>query len=445
MKSFAAAAILWGAHSQDAASLMQGLMRHSQLNVEGSGTVHRRDATSRLMETATKMMKNGVTPDVVEFIETTITEINQNVLGEITHEYTEDQTYIDGLLQRLQDTSDTIPNQSVYEQQAGERTASSDEHKQCRSEEAVHCARSRKCEEELKILWNRVKSQETEMRRIHDAIHGEWCLRDDFNPHPPTPTCWDWPLSDHWEGPETSQSVEPYCTTDVSANIRDFRLFSVEHFTSYIAQKDRVSIAWGEYNAKIILCAQLEQTLDTKVNDCDGKQAQMHEQVCHDASSNRRNRRLFAQEWESVLNTYFTAVGDCRLSDTENEPYDATKPICDANAVPHGVLEDELYDRCKCRGILQEEQDRKREWETLHIVTCLLETVYTHVIHAIETDEPCPTTQSNPEQVESEINYCHVIERSMTANLTHHYCMDRDLPYNMEGCLARPPAFPSRH
>merc|ERR1719163_260414 len=67
------------------------------------------------------------------------------------------------------------------------------------------------------------------------------------------------------------------------------------------------------------------------------------------------------------------------------------------------------------------EYDRKREWETLHIVTCLLETVYTRVIHSIDSGEPCPTEESHPEQTESEINQCHIVSESMTANLTLHY------------------------
>jgi hypothetical protein len=67
------------------------------------------------------------------------------------------------------------------------------------------------------------------------------------------------------------------------------------------------------------------------------------------------------------------------------------------------------------------EYDRKREWETLHVVTCLLETVYTHVIHSINSGEPCPTTESHPEQTIAEINTCHIVEEEFTANLTIHY------------------------
>jgi len=441
MKSLVAAALAVCSRSEDATSLMQGLMeRHSKMSSsDGTSKEHRKDSTAKLMETASKMIKNGVTPDVVNFIEETIAEINTNVLGVITQEYERDQTYIDGMLQRLQDAADAIPDPSVYVEQAQNRLDTSNLHKGLRADEAVWCAKSRKCEAELKILWERVKVAESEMRRIHDAIHGEWCLRDGFNPHPPTPDCWNWPLLDHFEGPETSQSVVEYCTTDVSSDIRGFRSFNVEHFDHYKTQVTRVQEAWDAYDIKILVCADLENELDAASVRADTKQTELNADVCNDAVENKEHRRTFGSVWHNTLIEYRETVGDCRVCLPDEERSELglceTRELCDANAVPHD-------DNCKCIGILAEEQDRKREWESLHIVTCLLETVYTHVIHAIETDEPCPTIDSHPEQVDEEINYCHVVEYSFTANLTHSFCVDRTLPYNMDGCLPETPELP---
>ena len=433
---------------------MQGLMRQSKLGAStGSSKEHRKDSTTKLMETATKMMKNGVTPDVLEFISSTITELNTNVLGEITREYVEDQRYIDELLQRLTDAADAIPDDC--EETNAVLSGHNVEHKVCRSEEAVQCARCRKCEAELTVIWNRVKVAEAEMRRIHDAIHGEWCLRDGFDYHPTIPHCWDWPLEGHWEGPETSQSVTEYCTTDVSSAIRDFRTFSVEHFTLYIAQKTIVSNLWTEYNVKIIECGACDTALDAKVSVCDELQTDYRASVCTAASENRDHCRTCGGQFEDELVTYRTAIGDCRISSGVEGttlhgretamltyPYDANGAICDPNAAPwivHSTDVDRNPTSCTCTGILREEQDRKREWEALHIVTCLLQTVYTHVVHSIETNEPCPTMTSNGTQVESEINYCHVIDESLTVNLTHTMCMNSADPYNVDDCLPTPP------
>ena len=47
---------------------------------------------AKLMETETKMMKNGATPDVITFNETTITEMNTEVLSVIVDESRRDQS-----------------------------------------------------------------------------------------------------------------------------------------------------------------------------------------------------------------------------------------------------------------------------------------------------------------------------------------------------------------
>ena len=70
-------------------SLMQGLV--ARRNMAPDAGTSRKDNTAKLMETATKMMKNGATPDVITFIETTITEVNSDVLGVIVDEHHRDQ------------------------------------------------------------------------------------------------------------------------------------------------------------------------------------------------------------------------------------------------------------------------------------------------------------------------------------------------------------------
>jgi hypothetical protein len=142
-----------------------------------------------------------------------------------------------------------------------------------------------------------------------------------------------------------------------------------------------VELAWENYNSKLLECAALEETWTLKVDDCDDLQTILHEQACEHHSSNRQCAADFGHEYQLTMVAYNSAV----------------------------------------TAIRQLEYDRKREWETLHIVTCLLETVYTHVIHFIQTQEPCPTTESHPDQTAAEINTCHIVEESMTANLTIDY------------------------
>jgi hypothetical protein len=380
MKSLIATALLL-LHTDatlEETSLMQGLVaRRGQLTPESTS---RKDTTAKLMETATKMMKNGATPDVITFIETTITEVNRDILGVIVEEHNIDQQTIDDLLARFDAAVAAMEAcaASVRQQHTDRETASTS-HQVCRSNEALSCARSRKCEEELEELWQIVKHEESEMRIIHWAIHGEWCV----GPDPPQPILDDpfrWQITDHMEGAETSESIHPYPLIN-NDHVIEFRRFSVEQFGLYIHQKPRVELAWENYNRKLLECAALEETWTLKVDECDELQGIMHDQACMHASTNRECASNFGHEYHLTMVTYNDAV----------------------------------------TAIRQKEYDRKREWETLHIVTCLLETVYTHVIHSINSGDPCPTTESHPEQTVAEINTCHIIEESMTTNLTIDY------------------------
>lgn len=90
----------------DETSLMQDRVKHmasTQLSTYGdvSSTESRHDSTSRLLETAEKMIKNGVTPDVIIFVDAIVAEINDVVLPAILEEHQEDQNYIDELCARF--------------------------------------------------------------------------------------------------------------------------------------------------------------------------------------------------------------------------------------------------------------------------------------------------------------------------------------------------------
>ena len=54
------------------------------------------------------MIKNGVTPDVIEFVDSTNAEINDTVLQAIISEHNIDQDYINSLCQAFQDAINTL-------------------------------------------------------------------------------------------------------------------------------------------------------------------------------------------------------------------------------------------------------------------------------------------------------------------------------------------------
>jgi len=381
MRSLIGAALVLGSDAiLEETSLMQSVVaRRGQLAPDAKAG--RKDATAKLMETATNMLKNGATPDVITFIETTITEVNQNVLGSIVQEHHRDQQLIDDLLARF-DAAVTAMEECAasVEESRVEYETSSTSHKVCRSQESLDCARSRKCEDELQELWNIVKLREHEMKEIHWAIHGEWCEAIE-PPQPGLEDPFEWQITQHSEGAETSQSTIDYPVIDYTPAVINFRGFSVEQFGHYILKLPEVELAWENYERKLVECAAKEETWTLKVDECDEKQDTLHGHACSHAGASRQCASTFGHEYHMTMAAYTAAV----------------------------------------ETVQQLEYDRKREWETLHIVTCLLETVYTHVIHSIDSGEPCPTTESHPEETEQEINYCHVIEESMTANLTIDY------------------------
>ena len=93
MKSLIATALfLLSEATNEETSLMQGLV--AKRNMAPDEGASPKDNAAKLLETATKMMKNGATPDVITFIETTITEVNSNVLSAIVDEHHRDQNLI---------------------------------------------------------------------------------------------------------------------------------------------------------------------------------------------------------------------------------------------------------------------------------------------------------------------------------------------------------------
>jgi len=436
MKTLLAAALVLSAQSQDETSLMQGLARR----VDGKlGVASSKRDTSKLMETATKMLKNGagVTPDVVTFIEETITELQTNVLVEITAGHDSDQAYLVRIVGEMEAAIALYQAHLVSHTTAvADITSAIQEHHQCRSAESHTCGEMRECEVELEVLWKTVKREESTMREIHARIHSSWCVDPLNPPHGDrtcfgTDSCWHWSEERAMEGPETSQTQLSYDNSfhypiaDYSSEVRDFRSVSVTTFEEYIEQRRITELAWEVYYVKQTECAGLADAWEVATPVCDLKQDVIGSDSCTLSQTDDTARRTFGQTWRFLTDDYDEEVGSCT-----NDNGDA----CDIHAVhAHLVAGGATWEgaavdlTCSCGGIRQKEFDRKREWETLSIVTCLLNTVYTHVIHSIETNEPCPTIESHPDQTESEISTCHNIELSLTANLTIDYCGD-DLP-----------------
>jgi len=381
MKSLVASVLAFA--NADETSLMQDLIKRSatsklSTSTDLTSTEGRQHSTSKLLETAVKLVKNGATPAVIEFVDATNAEIDDDVLVSIQNEHDRDQQYIDDLVVRYNNALALLQERvTESESYVSAWDAASASHQECRAEEAYACARSRRCEEQLRHLWKRVKTTEESMREIHAEIHDEWCVHpesyasiEDCANRPVYPN--DLPSSPHvldrcfnWE------DMSPYPILNNPPPLVAQRDKAVVDFTTYIDRKVVVEQAWVAYNEKIVECSGFEDALDAKMPLCDQAQRDMRAAACIGCEHSQQMRRQYG--------------------DTMGE---ITRQLSVARTT---------------MDVMQ--MDRIAEWETLKIVQCLLDHVHSAVETSISTNAPCPTIDSDPEGVELAIEECHVVTR----------------------------------
>merc|ERR1719409_2484364 len=377
MRTLVATALAAYAANADETSLMQDLVKRAASNkLSVDSKTSRQDSTKKLLDTAVNMIKNGVTPDVITFVDATNQDINEEVLVAIQSEHDIDQAYINGLCQDFLNAAQIAVHDS-------NRLAASEAHHSCRADEAYACAKSRRCEEQLRQKWITVKHEESVMREIHGHIHDEWCI------HPPFFA----PIEDWLSHPFNWAQTSPYPILDLPQDVRDFRHVSVTYFHDYTAQKIITERAWLVYNEKLEECAVLEEAWEATMQPCDAAQITLREHACAHATANRAAREQFGQEWNRITGLF----NEAQIAKAANEAA------------------------------------RKNEWETLKIVQCLLDHVHSSVITSIETGAPCPTIDSDPDGVTLAIEDCHIVTRgcdedSMTAHLCLDWCEPPPIP-----------------
>jgi len=365
MKTLVAAFVC--ANALDETSLMQNLVTRSsgKLDLSQMSTAERGDKNARLLETAVNMIKNGVTPDVVQFVDATLANIEDDVLPFITDAHTNQQNYLkQNCMEWHAVTIDFTTITNLNDQQEEASVA----HQECRSDEAVLCARHRRCEEQLIEKWREVVTEERIIREIHWQIDDEWCVAppDEAPLHAP----WTNLLSHEFNWAD----ISPYPDLNVhdihgADIIHGWRATSVTRFSAYIEQKPIVERVWTYYNEKLLECYDFEVRLEADSGECDEKQDTLNAASCVASTTIVEARANFANEWETQKNEYYAAEEVARV----------------------------------------EEVDRWREWETLKIVQCLLQHIHSTVETSINTGAPCPTIDSDPDGVTLAIQDCHII------------------------------------
>jgi len=362
--------------NHDQTSLMQGRV-HSSLALETqSSDLHtsgREHSLVTMMDSATNLVKAGATPEVVEFVNLTLIEINATKLL-VIEEHDLDQTSIDNALKALTNLKANYTSLVESEEHTGNKTdraAKSIAHQHCRYQEALQCTRTRRCHWELEKLWDWVEVKESDLRAIHTKVDGLWCLATEVEREALEPHLNDSPFD--W-----ANVGDPYPTITLESTILDFRQYTVEYFGTYKTRLAEVQYAWSAYNEKATECTGHDNVLDSKIIECDGIQDSLDTVACTHATTSSSAHKNFGTSWTAHMDIYYQAISS---------------------------------------GYLKQE-DRKREYETLEIIDCLLTVVYIRVERAVNDGIPCITEESDPNRTNSDIDTCHHITTGFTDHLT---------------------------
>lgn len=222
----------------------------------------KKPAVASLMESAKSFLKNGATPDVVEFADATLDEVSAIVIPAIINESLSDQRFINSLYSRFDEIRNALSagNQEIF-QLNEEEVAESNLHKSCRNTEHQKCEDKRNCEMEMYRKWTIWVTEEEELREIHTRIHGHFC--------PP----------------------------GANGTLHAFRVSSVPMMQSYMAQKIVVDAAESAYDLHVPECHTSHSALDHQSSVCNAHQTTLEQKACSHAA-----------KINEVLTTYYNDI-----------------------------------------------------------------------------------------------------------------------------------------
>lgn len=311
---------------------------------------------SALMENAKNMLINGATPEVVEFAEEILGEIQEEVIESIVHESKVQQHTLAWHFDRMHTLrrTDLLHWHSEINVHNGERNAAKGLVDHCRLEQACKCGpielndrinngecdlacadpadpadpqstwqtSKRCCEAKLYELWTTWVSEESELRRIHGLIDGHFC--------PP----------------------------DQNGTLHSFRVSSVSWMNEYMTQKHVVDAAELAYDTHYPLCVREHGYLDAKAAICDSYQTASENKACQHTYAVHQTLADFNSQYVEIVTAWDDAVQNVRV--------------------------DELM--------------RHREYRQIKIVECLLGRI--HELNG----RPCDEESG---EVDAEMSHCH--------------------------------------
>jgi len=236
------------------------------------------NAVSNLLSTATSLLKNGATPDVVEFAQATLTEITASVLPAIQDSHRVDQTLLDNTFTLFESALQNLEEENNDVKAAhDEERRLSQMHKTCRNDqERPICDSKRECDYDLHATWLHFIEQESELRQLSQEVENHFCVED------------------------------------ANGTLSLFRDRSVTLFPPWLEQKPIVEHWESEYDRKVPICEDLFNRLDDKTAECDALQAHLEAAACAHANMVLNVRIRFGTDWQYSVHAYQRVVDEVR-------------------------------------------------------------------------------------------------------------------------------------
>jgi len=267
----------------DETSLMQGLKP-----VQDVKKTHDKHAVANLLESAKGMLKNGETPDVVTFAQSTLDEIMNTVIPAIEDAHDVEQALLRTHFAAFETAVVTLA-QGVGEvrQLDLERHRKLGVHSDCRDEEAEKCARKQYCDYGLYYLWNSFIMVESDLRTTEDEIYnsnsGHFCAEDAHGNY------------------------------IMNGTTHEFRESSVPIMHDFTRKWPLVVTAETAYDNHRPVCVEHFTALDAQTAECHANQESLEETACQHRVKVEEVRNEFDCAWEQAMHVYDLTEREARL------------------------------------------------------------------------------------------------------------------------------------
>lgn len=245
------------------------------------------ESINRLMESTSKMLRSGVTPDVANFAESTIKTLVDEAEPALESEHTATKALLAKEFAEFAEfmTRKEASKQLIVTLTANETSAKTI-HDSCRASQQQDYETSLQCNTTLSDLWTVVTEKELLMETSDSEISDTWCG-------------------------ET--------LGEISEDLFDS---NVDLFDRYINHKKQAAEAWADYNTKMPLCQQEATDYWSRKAVCDEAQVQLESRSCIRASAAHAANTRLQLEWADIVAAYEATVQSSKImADDRNKEY----------------------------------------------------------------------------------------------------------------------------